>query len=305
MHKSTKRFNIPVFIMAMMGVIFLFVFCYIPMTGIVIAFKDMDYVLNISKALVERPFVGLENFKAFMQDRDFVNIMLNTLGLNLLQLLITFPAPILFAILLNELLSTKLKKTVQTVTYFPYFISWVVFGGITLSMLSPEGGIINDMLVGMGFIDLPISFASQPQYFWGIVIVTSLLKGLGWGAVIYIAAIAGIDTALYEAAVIDGANRFQKALYVTLPCIMGTVVVMLLLAVSGLLSSNFDQIYVLQNPLNLSRSEVLDTYIYKVGISQMRYSFTTAVGLFKSVVAMVLLVVSHLLAKKFAGRGLF
>ena len=231
--------------------------------------------------------------------------MINTLGLNFLQLIITFPIPVIFAVMLNELRSKKLQKSVQTITYFPYFISWVVFGGILIGMLSPEGGVVNEILKSMGVIKEPISFVSNPDYFWGIVIISSLIKGLGWGAIIYIAAIAGIDGALYDAAKIDGANRFQKAIYITIPCITGTIVVMLLLQVSGLLSSNFDQIYVLQNPLNLSRSEVLDTYIYKIGISQRRYSFTTAVGLFKSIISLVLLTSGNLISKKLLGRGLY
>lgn len=299
------RFNWQVFLMAMAGVVFLLVFAYLPMSGIVIAFKDLDYALNVMKALIQKPLVGFKNFNIFLTDPQFKDIMLNTLGLNILQLVITFPAPIIFALLLNEVSNAKFKRTIQTVTYFPYFISWVVFGGIVLSMLSADGGIINDVLVKLGLIKESIAFASKPEYFWGIVIVSSLIKGLGWGAVIYIAAIAGVDPSIYESAVIDGANRFQTMFHITLPCIAGTITVMLLLSVSGLLNSSFDQIHIMQNPLNLARSEVLDTFIYKVGITQRRYSYTTAVGLFKSVISLVLLTSSHLVSKKLTGRGLF
>lgn len=303
--KRRSRFNWQVFLMAMAGVVFLLIFAYLPMGGIIIAFKDMDYVLNVMKALAEKPLVGFKNFEVFLKDRQFVDIMFNTLGLNILQLAITFPAPILFALLLNEINLPKFKRSIQTITYFPYFISWVVFGGIVLSMLSADGGIINDLLRRMGVIKEQIAFASKADYFWGIIILSSLIKGLGWGAVIYIAAIAGVDPSIYESAVIDGANRFQTMIHITLPCIAGTITVMLLLAVSGLLNSSFDQIYIMQNPLNLARSEVLDTFIYKVGITQRRYSYTTAVGLFKSAASLTLLTSSHLLAKKFTGRGLF
>jgi putative aldouronate transport system permease protein len=275
------------------------------MFGIVIGFKDMDYVLNIKKALKTSDFVGVENFIAFLKDKEFSNIMINTLGLNILQLVITFPIPIIFAILLNEVKLPKFKGAVQTITYFPYFISWVVFGGIILGMLSPEGGVINQLLLSLGVIEDPLLFNSNPQYFWWIIIFSSVIKGLGWGAIIYIAAIAGIDLSLYDAAKVDGANRFHKNIYITLPCIAGTIVVMLLLSISGLLSSNFDQIYIFQNPLNLTRSEVLDTYIYKIGISQRRYSFTTAIGIFKSIISMLLLSSGHFVSKKFFGRGLF
>lgn len=304
MKRKRKKINYTVLIMALSGLVFLIIFNYLPMFGIVIGFKDMDYVLNIKKALKTSDFVGLQNFVAFLKDEEFKNIMINTLGLNLLQLLITFPVPILFAILLNEIKLPRFKKTVQTVTYFPYFISWAVFGGIILGMISSEG-VVNQILLSLHIIDQPIAFNSNPAYFWGIVIISSLIKGLGWGAIIYIAAIAGIDQSLYDAARVDGANRWHKNIYITIPCIAGTIVVMLLLSISGLLSSNFDQIYILQNPLNLSRSEVLDTYIYKIGISQRRYSFTTAIGLFKSFISMVLISSGHLISKKLLGRGLF
>lgn len=303
--KRRRRFNGAVFFMAMLGVAFLLVFNYIPMVGVVIAFKDMDGVLNIAKGLVEKPFVGLQNFQAFLQDRSFLNIMANTIGMNLTSLLVGFPAPIILALLLNEVRHDRLKKSVQTITYFPYFISWVVFGGVVISMLSPDNGLINSLLQGLGLVKKPISFLSDAGYFWGIMIVTGILKGAGWGAVIYLAAISGIDVAQYEAATIDGANRFQRMWHITLPGILGTIIIFLLLSISNLLNSSFDQIYVLQNPLNLTRSEVIDTYVYKMGIPQMRYSFTTAVGVFKSVIAFVLLTGSHLFSKKVLGRGIY
>ena len=300
-----KKFNTPLFIMAMLGVVFLMVFNYLPMFGIVVAFKDMDRVLNITKALAEKPFVGFDNFTAFLNDKEFINIMMNTLGMNFLQLIIGFPAPIIFALLLNEVIHTKFKKMVQTITYMPYFISWVVFGGIVIGMLSSDGGLINTILIQLKIIDSAIPFTSKPEYFWGIVIISGIIKGIGWGTVIYLAAITSVDQDQYEAAVIDGANRFQKMWYVTLPNISGTIIVFLLLNISNLLSSNFDQIYIFQNSLNYARSEVIDTYVYKIGIAQMRYSFTTAVGLFKSVIAITLLSLSNMVSKKYLGRGLY
>ena len=297
--------NWQIFIMAMAGVAFLFVFSYIPMIGILIGFKDLDYTLNVMKDLQTKPFVGLENFIKFVQDAQFKNVMMNTICLNVLELVITFPIPILFALLLNELRSSKFRRVVQTCTYFPYFISWVVYGGIVLAFLSSDGGFINNILLQLGLIDNSITFMSNPDYFYAIVIVSSAIKGTGWGSVIYVAAITGVDPQIYEAARIDGANRLQMARSVTLPSIASTITVLLLLAISGLLNSGFDRIYMLQNPLNLSRSEVLDTYIYKIGISQRRFSFTTAVGVFKSIVAVVLLTGGHLISKKCTGRGLF
>jgi putative aldouronate transport system permease protein len=291
--------------MAMLGVAFLIVFNYLPMLGIVVAFKDMDRVLNITRALTVKPFVGFENFKAFLNDKEFMNIMMNTLGMNLLQLIIGFPAPIIFALLVNEVIHTEFKKMVQTITYMPYFISWVVFGGIVIGMLSSDGGIINTILIKLKIINSAIPFMSKPEYFWGIVIISGIIKGIGWGTVIYLAAITSVDQSQYEAAVMDGANRFQKMWYVTLPNISGTIIVFLLLNISNLLGSNFDQIYILQNSLNYARSEVIDTYVYKIGIAQMRYSFTTAVGLFKSVIAITLLSIGNMISKKYLGRGLY
>lgn len=305
MKSKRKRFNTTVFIMAMCGVVFLIIFNYLPMVGIVVAFKDMDRVLNITKALVEKPFVGFDNFTAFLQDKEFINIMMNTLGMNVLQLIIGFPAPIIFAMLLNEVTHLRFKKSVQTITYMPYFISWVVFGGIIIGMLSSDGGLINTILINLNIIDEPIPFVSKPEYFWSIVIASGMIKGIGWGTVIYLAAINSVDQSQYESAVIDGANRFQKMWHITLPSISGTIIIFLLLNISNLLVSNFDQIYVLQNSLNYARSEVIDTYVYKIGIAQMRYSFTTAVGLFKSVIAIILLTLSNTISKKYLGRGLY
>ena len=265
--RAHRRMNWQIFIMAMAGVAFLFVFSYIPMIGILIGFKDLDYTLNVMKDLQTKPFVGLENFIKFVQDAQFKNVMMNTICLNVLELVITFPIPILFALLLNELRSSKFRRVVQTCTYFPYFISWVVYGGIVLAFLSSDGGFINNILLQLGLIDNSITFMSNPDYFYAIVIVSSAIKGTGWGSVIYVAAITGVDPQIYEAARIDGANRLQMARSVTLPSIASTITVLLLLAISGLLNSGFDRIYMLQNPLNLSRSEVLDTYIYKIGIS--------------------------------------
>lgn len=305
MKSKRKRFNTTVFIMAMCGVVFLIIFNYLPMVGIVVAFKDMDRVLNITKALVEKPFVGFDNFTAFLQDKEFINIMMNTLGMNVLQLIIGFPAPIILAMLLNEVTHFRFKKSVQTITYMPYFISWVVFGGIVIGMLSSDGGLINTILINLNIIDEPIPFVSKPEYFWSIVIASGMIKGIGWGTVIYLAAINSVDQSQYESAVIDGANRFQKMWHITLPSISGTIIIFLLLNISNLLVSNFDQIYVLQNSLNYARSEVIDTYVYKIGIAQMRYSFTTAVGLFKSVIAIILLTLSNTISKKYLGRGLY
>ena len=300
-----RRFNWQIFLMAMAGVVFLAIFAYIPMIGIAMAFKNLDYSMNVMKDLMTKPWVGFENFVKFIRDAQFKTVMLNILSLGVLELVITFPIPIFFALMLNELRSEKFKRVIQTTTYFPYFISWVVYGGIVSALLTSDGGLINNVMMDAHLISRPINFLSESQYFYAIVIISSAIKGTGWGSVVYVAAIAGVDQAIYEAARIDGANRWQTAFKVTLPSIAPTVTVLLLLAISGILGSGFDRIYMLQNPLNLVRSEVLDTFVYKMGISSRRFSYTTAIGLFRSVLAVLLLGGGNLLSKKLTGNGLF
>ncbi|MEZ0537362.1 ABC transporter permease [Caldicellulosiruptoraceae bacterium PP1] len=286
--------------MILIGLLCLIVFSYFPMYGIIIAFKD--YRVGIT-GILDAPWVGFENFKEFLEDEMFWHALKNTLGINLLGLLIGFPAPILFALLLNELSNDMFKRVVQTISYLPHFISWVVYGGLVITILSPETGIVNFILLKLGIIKEAIMFMGEHRYFWWIAVFSGLLKELGWSAIIYLAAIAGIDPELYEAATIDGANRFQKMRYITVPCISGTIVLLLVLAVSGMLGSGFDQIWMLQNPLNVESSEVLDTYMYKIGIGQMRFSYATAFGLTRSVLAIILLLIANGIAKKITGKA--
>jgi putative aldouronate transport system permease protein len=283
------------------GIIFLFIFAYIPMYGILIAFKDYDMFLGVT----ESPWIGFAHFREFFVDPNFAQVLRNTLAINSLGLLFGFPAPILFALLLNEITSSKFRRFVQTISYLPHFVSWVVFGGLIITLLSPTNGILNYLLVSMGIISEPIHFLAEADNFWAILVSGEVLKGLGWGAIIYIAAIAGVDPELYEAATIDGAGRGQKMWYVTLPSIMGTVVIMLIFAISAILNTGFEQILVLQNALNLDTSETIDTYVYKTGLQQMRYSYSTAVGLAKSIVAIILLLGANYVSKKITDKGLF
>ncbi|WP_337099876.1 ABC transporter permease [Paenibacillus sp. YIM B09110] len=283
------------------ALIFLFVFAYIPMYGILIAFKDYDMFLGVTGS----PWVGLDHFKEFFTDPNFMQVMRNTLAINGLNLLIGFPAPIIFALLLNEISSQKFKRFVQTISYLPHFVSWVVFGGLIITILSPSNGILNFLLLKLGVLSEPINFLGVADNFWIILVAGEVLKGLGWGAIIYIAAISGVDQEMYEAATIDGAGRLQKMWYVTIPSIMGTVVIMLIFAISAILNTGFEQILVLQNPLNLDTSETIDTYVYKTGMQQMRYSYSTAVGVAKSIVAVLLLLGANYVSKKITDKGLF
>jgi putative aldouronate transport system permease protein len=287
-------------VMALLGVIWMIVFHYIPMYGIVIAFKEYSVIQTIAEA----PWVGWEHFRAFLEDEELPRVLRNTLGISLIRLVIGFPLPILFALLLNELRSLKFKRAVQTISYLPHFLSWVILGGIVATFLA-DIGLVNDLLMKLGIIREPIWFLAEPKYFWAIVITTDIWKELGWSAIIYIAAMAGVSPELYEAAIMDGANRFQRMRYVTLPGISGTIAILLILAVSGVLNSNFDQIMVLRNSLNESASMVIDVYVYVTGIAESRFSYATAVGLLKSVVALILLLAANYVTRKLNQTSLF
>ncbi|GGH30683.1 ABC transporter permease [Paenibacillus segetis] len=286
--------------MVLLGVAWMIVFNYIPLYGIIIAFKDF----NIIKSISEAPWVGLKHFKAFLTDENLLYVLKNTLGMSFFKLIIGFPLPILFALFLNELRNVRFKRFVQTISYLPHFLSWVILGGILTTWLA-DVGIINNILMALHWIDEPISYLAEPSYFWGIVVTSDIWKELGWSAIIYLAAISSVSPELYEAATIDGAGRFQQMFRVTLPMIKGTVSILFILAVSGILNSNFDQVFILRNQLNETASNVIDTYVYQTGITQGRYSYSTAVGLFKSIIAFILLLCANFVTKKLNDTSLF
>jgi len=295
--------------MAIMGLIWMLIFNYAPMYGLLIAFKRN---FRITQNMFSLGFLtsewapngGFGHFIAFLNDPEFTNILTNTLGISLLRLFIVFPLPIIFALFLNELKSVRFKRVVQTISYLPHFLSWVVLGGILTTWLS-ETGFINEVLIKTGFQEQGVTYLAYPNYFWGIVTLSNVWKELGWGSIIYLAAISGIDQEMYEAAEIDGAGRFMKMWYITVPCIKGTITILFILAVGGLLNSNFDQILVLWNPLNAPRSNVIDIYTYHVAMRSMRFSYAAAIGFFKSVVAFALLFAANRITKKLNDVSLF
>lgn len=287
--------------MILPAVIFIIIFAYVPMYGLIIAFKDY----KVLKGFFGSEWVGIKYFQEFFMDPIFPRLLRNTLGMNLLSFAINFPAPIIFALLLNELRFMRYKKAIQTVSYLPHFVSWVVFGGLALNILSPTTGALNGILVKLGVIPEPVNFIAIPEYFWIIMAILSLIKGLGWGSIIYIAAISGVDPELYESAVVDGAGRFQRMWHITLPCIAPTISIMLIFAIAGILNTGVEQLLVLQNSSNIAMSETIDTYVYKIGIQQARYSFATAAGLAKSIVAVLLLLGANYLSKKISENSLF
>lgn len=290
--------------MMLPGTVLMLLFNVVPLFGLLLAFKNYKVTEGIA-GIFTSPFYGLQNFKVIFANHDFSRMLLNTLGLNLIGQLITIPLTILFALFINEIVNAGFRGMVQTVTYMPHFVSWVVFGGIVIEMLSGNGGMINMLLLKLHVVKEPVAFMADPQYFWTIAIVANLIKEIGWGTILYTAAIAGVDQELYEAAELDGAGRYLKMWHVTLPAIKGTVVIMLIFAVAGMMNNNFDQVYVLQNAFNLERSEVIDTYIYKIGLQQLQFGMAAAINIFKSVLALLLLVSANKISNKLTDSGLF
>lgn len=287
-------------LMALPPFVLLVVFAYLPMLGIVIAFSKY----SITKPNIPGPWVGLENFKEFVTGVDFLLVMKNTVGISFFKLLVGFPLPILFALMLNELKHLRLKKAVQTISYLPHFLSWIIVGGIMINWLA-DTGLVTTLLLRTGIIAEPTFFLAEPRCFWGIAVLSDVWKEMGYGSIIYIAAIASIDAEQYEAAIIDGAGRFQRIWHITLPGISETIAILFILSVSHLLNSNFDQLLALSNSLNREASDVLDLFVYRTGISTGRYSYAAAIGLFRSFISLALLLAANHMSRRLTERSLF
>lgn len=280
-------------------VVYFIVFNYVPMYGLVLAFKEFKF----SKGIVGSAWVGLENFKYLFNLDAFYKVLRNSLTLSLLKLVIYFPIPIILTIALNEIPFIRFKRISQTMLYLPYFISWVVIGGILVNLLSPSWGIINSVIRTFG--GEPVFFLGSAKYFRGIAIVSNIWKNVGWDTIIYLAAITAINPELYEAATVDGASRLQRIWHITLPGIKGTIMILLLLTIGNIMNNGFEQIFMLQNASNLAVSEVFETYTYRLGIINGRFSFATTVGLFSSVVGFTLLILANMVAKLTGEEGIF
>lgn len=257
------------------------------MYGVLLAFKDYKFNLGI----LGSPWVGLKYFETFLTDSYFYIILKNTLAISLLKLICGFPAPILFALMINEVTHVKYKKVVQTLSYLPHFVSWVVVISLMQKLFSPYNGIVNDIRQMINPEAEAIFYLGEPAYFYPMVVGSDIWKGVGWGSIVYLAALTNIDPTLYEAADIDGAGRTAKIFRITLPCLYPTIGILLIMSLSGILNAGFDQIYLMQKPSTLNMSEVLDTYVLKRGIQGGQFAYSTAVGLFKSVISMILIVV--------------
>jgi putative aldouronate transport system permease protein len=281
------------------GIIWYVIYKYLPMYGLIIAFKNFSFAAGI----VDSQWVGLKHFQFLFSFPDFYAILRNTVLISIYNLVFGFPVPIILALLLNELTGIRLKRTLQTIFYFPHFLSWVVFGGIIIQLLGPNDGMVNSLIKLCG--GQPVFFMAKPEYFRAIVVISSILKEAGWGAIVYIAALAGIDTEQYEAAAVDGVNQWQKLIYITLPGIMNTIVIMFILKIGYLLEVSFEQIYVLYNPMVYEVGDVLSTYIYRVGLQGMKFSLTTAIGLFQSAIGLGLVFLTNKIARKYSDVSLW
>lgn len=276
------------------AVVMVFLFSYMPFWGILIAFKDF----KMARGIMGSDWVGLEHFRKLFSDPNFYRVLKNTLIIGISTLLTTFPVTIIFTILVNEILNTKFKKVVQTVTYLPHFLSWVVVGTFAYQILSPSSGIVNTILVNLGILDKSVYFMAQPNMFVPIYLIVNLWKETGYSIVVYLAVISGIDTEQYEAVSIDGANRFQKILYVTLPAMLPTICVMLILNIGTIITVGFDPIFNLYNDATYQTADVISTFVYRKGMVDAQFDYSTAVGLFQNVVSLTLVLLSNWFARK-------
>lgn len=287
------------YLMILPPVIYYLVFAYAPMYGVQLAFKNYE----VKKGIWGSPWVGLDHFKRFFKSYNFGLLIQNTIGISVYSLLVGFPIPILFALMLNYIKNKYLKKTVQMVSYAPYFISTVVMCGMIVIFLNPDTGVVNSLgnLVGLK----PIDFMANPKMFKSIYVWTGVWQGMGWNSIIYISALSGVDYQLHEAAIVDGASKLKRIWHVDLPSIKPTIIMLLILQMGSLMSVGFEKVFLLQNTLNKQAASVISTYVYEVGLINSDYGYSTAIGLFNSVINLVLIVAANQACKKIADESLF
>lgn len=274
--------------------LYILLFSYVPIWGWLMSFQNY----KPAKSFFDQKWVGLQNFKYLFKDETFIRDFINTLSMSVINLVLSFITAIILALLLNEVKNMFFKRTIQTISYLPHFLSWVIVCGIVSTCLSTEGGIVNEVLMAFGIIDSPVLWLSEGKYFWGIVGVTNVWKEVGWNTIIYIAAIASIDPAQYEAAEMDGAGRFGKMWNVTLPGIKPTIIILLIMNIGRVMDAGFEIQYILGNGLITDWSETIDIYVLKYGIKQFNYSLATAAGIIRSVISILLLFAANFVAKK-------
>lgn len=287
------------YLMLLLPMVFFILFRYVPMTNIVMAFQDF----NLFKGVWDSPWVGLKWFEQTLQSRDFYNALRNTFLLNTLDLIVSFPAAIMLALLLNELAFKRYKRITQTIAYLPHFLSWIIISGMAKQLLAPQTGVVNMALSNLGIG--PVDFLTDNVLWIGTYVFAGLWKDIGWNTIIFLAAITGINAELYEAAEVDGAGRLRKIWNVTLPGIRSTIVVLLIMNLGRILGIELDRPYAMGNDLVRSVADVLSTLVYRVGIRSFQFSYTAAIGLFQSVVCVIFLSIANFLAKRFGERGIW
>jgi len=287
------------YLMFLPVLLYYIIFKYAPMFGLIIAFKDY----NLFEGIVQSPWVGFKHFTNFFHSMYFGRVVRNTIGISLLDILVNFPAPIILALLLNEVTQVKFKRTVQTISYLPHFISTVIIAGMLVGFLSPSTGLINNIIVLFG--GEPIYFLAEAKYFWGIFTLMNMWKSIGWGSIIYLATLLNIDPTLYEASVVDGAGRLRQAWHITLPGIMPTIVVLLIMKIGNLLEVSYESIILLYNSQLYETADVISTFVYRRGLIDADYSFASAVGLLQSVLAMILVIAANKFSKSVSDNSLW
>ncbi len=292
--------NWPLHLMLVPAVLLTLLFAYLPMGGAVIAFQDFKPWLGFGNSA----WVGWKNFARIFELEYSIQVMWNTLAISSFKIIAGLIAPFIFSLLLNEVTKMKFKRTIQTMVYLPHFLSWVILGGILIDMLSVDGGIVNRILQLIPGVQ-PVFFLGDGNWFRVTVVVSHVWKEFGFGAIIYLAALAGINPSLYEAALMDGANRWKQTLHITIPCIMPITIVIVTLSMRSILNAGFDQIFNLYNPLVYSKGDIIDTYVYRISIINGNMGFGTAVGLFKSVIGMLMIIISYRMAAVFANYRIF
>lgn len=284
---------------ALPGILYFLIYKYIPMFGLVLAFNDFNPFQGVFKS----EWVGLKHFRTIFEDKEVLQVLWNTLNISFLQILFAFPAPIVLALALNEVRHQVFKRVVQSIIYMPHFLSWVVVVGICVVFLKGDGLVNHFLKDKFGWQAIP--FLTDPSFFKPMVIAQVIWKEVGWGTIIFLAALAGVNPQLYEAAIVDGANRWRQIWHITLPAIRGTIIILLILRLGHVMDVGFEQIFLMLNPFNRGIGEILDTYVYLKGIEQSDYSFATAVGLFKGLVGFILVVGANFLAKRFGEEGIY
>lgn len=301
--KSTVQYMIQhkwLYILLLPGFLYLIMFRYIPMGGLIIAFKNYSPFIGIW----DSPWVGFDQFKQFFSNNDFFKLLTNTLGISLMQLVFYFPAPIILSLFLNEVRHNGYKRVVQTLVYIPHFVSWVIVCSLTYQLFNVTDGVFNVIYKAMSG-GQTFDILQNANTFWGLIVGQDIWRETGYGTIVFLAALSGVDQELYEAARVDGAGRWRLMWHITLPAIRSTIIMMLIMRVGSIMNTGYEQIFMMRNDLNLARAEVFDTYIFTKGIKSGMYSFSTAAGMFKSVVGMILVIIADKTAKFFGESGLY